>query len=65
MVGDRFGRQDYDELSLTKETQHEQSQSEMRQFQDLHISQEQKPDLQRETMDRDDGEDLFSQGIVR
>lgn len=64
MFGERHGRHDYD-LGLTKEMQQEQGQKEMRQFQDLHISQEQKPDLQREDIDRDDGEDLFSQGIVR
>lgn len=56
MLGERHGRQDIDERVQAKE---------MRQFQDLHLSTEQGPKLEREDIDRDDGDELFSQGIVR
>lgn len=56
MLGEQYGRQGYDDRIQAQE---------MRQFQDLHISSEQRPNLERDEINRDDGEELFSQGIVR
>ena len=60
MLGERFGQQD--ERAQGKELERQQSQQQMRQFQDQHNSEIQKPVLEREELDRDDGEDLFARG---
>jgi hypothetical protein len=62
MLGDRFGRDEYDERQIGKELEIAQSQQEMRQFQDLHNMQEQTPQLEEQELDRDSGEDYFARG---
>lgn len=62
MLGDRFGRDDYDERQIAKDLEIAQSQQEMRQFQDLHNMQEQTPQLEEQELDRDSGEDYFARG---
>lgn len=65
LVGDRYGRQDYDNRQLAKEQERQVGQQQARQFQDLTISEAQKPMLERDEPNRDDGEDLFAQGNMR
>lgn len=65
MLGERFGRQDYDERISAKEQQRQVGQQQMRQFQDLTTSEAQKPVLEHEGPDRDDSDELFAQGNMR
>jgi hypothetical protein len=65
MFGERFGRQDYDDRQVSKQIEHQQGAQQVRQFQDLTISEAQKPVLEQEGPSRDDSEDLFAQGYVR
>jgi len=65
LVGDRYGRHDYDSRQLAKEQERQVGQEQARQFQDLTISEAQKPVLERDEPNRDDGEDLFAQGNMR
>ena len=60
ILGERFGREDQPDLSRSIEQ--EQSAQQMRQFQDMHISQEQTPKLEPPELNRDDGEDSFARG---
>lgn len=62
MLGERFGHQEFDERTAAKELARQQSQQQVRQFQDLTISEAQKPELERDEPSRDDGEDLFARG---
>ncbi len=61
MLGERFGPDDRSEKDLAKAQQVAQSNQQMRQFQDLHNSQEQTPE-QAQELSRDDGEDFFARG---
>jgi hypothetical protein len=59
MLGERFGR---DQPGLNLSLEQDQSAQQMRQFQDMHMSQEQTPKLEPPELNRDDGEDHFARG---
>ena len=60
LLGERFGAND--QPNLNRGLEQDQSAQQMRQFQDMHISQEQTPKLEQPELERDDGEDHFARG---